>query len=51
MVIAVGGGWLLLRWTGNLTLVYAALGRGLATFGIDDRASRSRAARGFAAAE
>ena len=27
MVIAVGGGYLLLRWTGNLTLVYAALGR------------------------
>jgi putative MATE family efflux protein len=34
MVIAVGGGWLLLRWTGSLTAVYAALGAGLAALGL-----------------
>jgi len=34
MVIAVGGGYLLLRWTGNLTMVYAALAAGLATMGV-----------------
>ena len=34
LVIAVGGGYLLLRWTGNLTLVYAALAAGLAVLGL-----------------
>ena len=34
MVIAVGGGLLLLRWSANLTLVYAALGAGLFAFGL-----------------
>ena len=34
MVIAVGGGYLLLRWTGSLTFVYAALAAGLATLGV-----------------
>jgi putative MATE family efflux protein len=34
LVIAVGGGWLLLNWTGNLALVYAALGAGLAVMGL-----------------
>ena len=34
MVIAVGGGYLLLRATGDLTLVYAALGLGLAVLGL-----------------
>ena len=34
MVIAVGGGWLLLRMTGDLTLVFVALGIGLAIFGL-----------------
>ena len=33
LAIAVGGGWLVLRWTGNLTLVFLALGLALATFG------------------
>ncbi len=34
MVIAVGGGYLLLRATGSLTFVYAALAAGLAVFGL-----------------
>jgi putative MATE family efflux protein len=34
MVIAVGGGWLLLRATGNITYVFAALGLGLAVLGL-----------------
>ena len=34
MVIAVGGGYLLLRWTGDLVFVYAALAAGLATMGV-----------------
>jgi len=34
LVIAVGGGYLLLRWTGNLTFVYAALAAGLAVLGL-----------------
>jgi putative MATE family efflux protein len=34
MVIAIGGGWLLLRWSADLTLVYAALGAALLTFGV-----------------
>jgi Na+-driven multidrug efflux pump len=34
LVIAVGGGYALLRATGDLTLVYAALGLGLAVLGL-----------------
>jgi putative MATE family efflux protein len=34
LVIAVGGGYVLLHWTGNLAFVYAALATGLATLGI-----------------
>jgi putative MATE family efflux protein len=34
MVIAVCGGWLLLRWSADLALVFAALGLALATFGL-----------------
>ena len=34
LVIAVGGGYLLLRWTGSLTFVYAALAAGLAVLGL-----------------
>jgi putative MATE family efflux protein len=34
LVIAVGGGYVLLSWTGNLAYVYAALAAGLATLGI-----------------
>ena len=33
LIIAVGGGYLLLHWTGNLVFVYAALAAGLATMG------------------
>jgi putative MATE family efflux protein len=33
LVIAVGGGYVLLRWTGDLAYVYAALAAGLATMG------------------
>jgi Na+-driven multidrug efflux pump len=33
VVVAVGGGWLLLNWTGDLRFVYAALAAGLATMG------------------
>jgi hypothetical protein len=34
LVIAVGGGYALLRATGDLSLVYAALGLGLAVLGL-----------------
>jgi putative MATE family efflux protein len=34
LLIAAGGGWLLMRTTGNLTLVFAALGLGLAVMGL-----------------
>jgi Na+-driven multidrug efflux pump len=34
LLIAAGGGWLLMRVTGNLTLVFAALGLGLAVMGL-----------------
>jgi putative MATE family efflux protein len=34
MVIAVGGGYLLLRWSGNLIAVYAALAAGLCVLGL-----------------
>jgi Na+-driven multidrug efflux pump len=33
LVIAVGGGWLVLRATGSVTLVFAMLGAALATYG------------------
>jgi putative MATE family efflux protein len=33
-IIAVGGGYLLLRWTDSLALVYAALAAGLAVLGL-----------------
>jgi putative MATE family efflux protein len=33
LVIAVGGGWLVLKATGSLTLVFAMLGAALATYG------------------
>jgi putative MATE family efflux protein len=34
LAIAIGGGWLALRWTGDLTFVFAALGVGLVAFGL-----------------
>ena len=33
MVVAVGGGWLVLKWTGSLTAVFLTLGLALALFG------------------
>ena len=48
MVIAVGGGWLLLRWTGNLTHGVCGAGRGPRRVRPDDRGLRSGAAHGFA---
>ena len=49
LVIAVGGGWLMLRATGDLTLVFAALGCGAGGVRHDDCASRWRAACGLPA--
>jgi putative MATE family efflux protein len=34
LIIAVGGGYVLLRFTGNLNYIYAALAAGLATLGV-----------------
>ena len=34
LVVAVGGGWLMLRWTGELASVFLALGAGLAAYGV-----------------
>jgi putative MATE family efflux protein len=34
LVVAVGGGWLMLRWTGELSGVFLALGAGLAAYGV-----------------
>ena len=34
LVIAAGGGWLLMQSTGSLTWVFAALGLGLAVMGL-----------------
>jgi putative MATE family efflux protein len=34
MLIAVGGGWLLLRWHADLVAVFAALGLALAVYGV-----------------
>jgi putative MATE family efflux protein len=33
MIVAVGGGWLILKWTGSLTSVFLTLGLALAIFG------------------
>jgi putative MATE family efflux protein len=34
LAIAVGGGWLMLRWTGDLASVFLALGLGLVAYGV-----------------
>jgi putative MATE family efflux protein len=34
LVLAVGGGWLMLRWSGNLSGVFLALGAALAAYGV-----------------
>lgn len=34
IIVAVGGGWLVLRWTGSLAMVFLTLGVALAVFGI-----------------
>jgi putative MATE family efflux protein len=39
LIIAAGGGWLALRWTGNLTGVFVALAVALATFGLINAAA------------
>jgi putative MATE family efflux protein len=39
LIIAAGGGWLALRWTGNLTEVFIALSVALATFGLINTAA------------
>src|SRR5262245_2387807 len=39
LVIAAGGGWLALRWSGNLSHVFLALGVALAAFGLINAAA------------
>jgi putative MATE family efflux protein len=39
LLIAAGGGWLALRWTGNLTSVFIALAVALAAFGLINAAA------------
>jgi putative MATE family efflux protein len=39
LIIAAGGGWLTLRWTGNLTEVFLALAAALAAFGLINAAA------------
>jgi Na+-driven multidrug efflux pump len=39
LLIAAGGGWLALRWTGNLTAVFIALAVALAAFGLINAAA------------
>jgi len=39
LIIAAGGGWLALRWTGDLTAVFVALAVALATFGLINAAA------------
>ncbi len=34
MALAVGGGWLALRWTGSLDALFAGLALGLAAYGL-----------------
>jgi len=34
LTVAIGGGWLLLRWTASLSAVFAMLGAALAVFGL-----------------
>jgi putative MATE family efflux protein len=34
LVVAVGGGWLLLRWTGSLNALFAALAVGMVVYGV-----------------
>jgi putative MATE family efflux protein len=39
LVIAAGGGWLVLRWSGNVSHVFAALSAALAVFGLVNAAA------------
>jgi MATE family, multidrug efflux pump len=39
LLIAAFGGWLALRWTGDLTAVFIALSVALATFGLINAAA------------
>ena len=44
LVIAAGGGWLTLRWSGDLSQVYLALGVALAAFGLINAGAVARGA-------
>lgn len=44
LTVAIGGGWLMLRWTGSLDHVFLALGLALATFGLVIAVAVSRGA-------
>jgi putative MATE family efflux protein len=39
LILAVGGGWVALRWTGDLRFVFAALSGGLVAFGLINAAA------------
>jgi hypothetical protein len=42
LVIAAGGGWLALRWGGDVSHVFVALSVGLAVFGLLNAAAVAR---------
>src|SRR5437660_10945738 len=44
LAIAAGGGWLALRWSGNLSHVFLALGAALAAFGLINAGAVARGA-------
>ena len=39
LVVAVTGAWLMLRWTGELSYMFGALGLGLAVYGLINAAA------------
>jgi hypothetical protein len=44
LALAAGGGWLALRWSGNLSHVFLALGAALAAFGLINAGAVARGA-------
>jgi len=44
LAIAAGGGWLALRWSGDLSQVFLALGAALAAFGLINAGAVARGA-------
>jgi hypothetical protein len=44
LAIAAGGGWLALRWSGNLSFVFLAQSAALATFGLINATAVARGA-------